>query len=205
MKLTGRGHRFAIGAGTTSRLPPYSGDLAASLQLMRGVRLLTNRLREGSMRRTLLGVGLLLLGFAPAASAQASYPTQTQLRREIRTLLLELREAASRRDWDAMAYAFPSSGPIRSRVHDVVAGGPNAGGLSFWTPTAKPDFDELVLVPVRSDLVALSLPFTHGSGAGSYGAVFERRGDQWQLTCFQEAFPTTNLAPGCVADLPGSQ
>jgi hypothetical protein len=157
------------------------------------------------MRRTLIGCGLLLLALSRSASAQNTRPTQTELRQEIRALLLDLRQAASNRDWAAMAHAFPSTGPIRARVHDVVVGGPSAGGLSFWTPAAQPDFDQLQLLPVRSDLVAISLPFTDGASVGSYGAVFERRDEQWKVSCFMEAFPTTNLAPGCVPDVPAPQ
>jgi hypothetical protein len=118
---------------------------------------------------------------------------------------VNLRDAAEHRDWTYMIPAFPTEGPLTERVRAVVTGGPGSGGLSFWTPTAAPDFDELTLAPIKEDLVAISLPFVDAGNPGSFGAVFERQAGEWRLTCFLEAFPAKPMQPGCVPDGPASQ
>jgi hypothetical protein len=145
---------------------------------------------------------LLLLVLAPSfLSAQRHHPSRSELSADVRQLLMGLREAAARHDWSTMSPSFPEDGAITERVRGVVVGGPGSGGLSFWTPSAKPDFDQLNVAPIKEDLVAISLPFDDNGNSGAFGAVFERREGAWQLTCFREAFPGTDLAPGCVPDL----
>jgi hypothetical protein len=123
----------------------------------------------------------------------------------VRRVLVNLRDAAAHRDWAYMMPAFPSEGAITERVRGVVTGGLGSGGLSFWTPTATPDFTKLALAPVKEDLVAISIPFIDNGNPGSFGAVFERQAGEWRLTCFQEAFPAKPMEPGCVPYGPAPQ
>jgi hypothetical protein len=120
------------------------------------------------------------------------------LRAEIRELVVALRAAAARRDWDAMSWAFPNGQPLTVRIHDVVAGGPDGGGLSFWAADARPDVDQLLVAPLDEGLVAISIPFTHRSSTGTFGAVFEKHAGMWRMRCFQETFPDQGPVAGCM-------
>jgi hypothetical protein len=93
---------------------------------------------------------------------------------------------------------------MTDRIHDVVAGGADGGGLSFWAQDARPAFDHLLVAAFAQDLVAISVPFTHMGSTGTFGAVFEKRQGAWQMRCFQEAFPDRGPVAGCMPADPDS-
>ena len=146
--------------------------------------------------RSLL-VAALLATVPSLAAAQGHQKTSAEIVAEVKRLLLSLRAAAEQRDWETVSHVLPPAGALRERIHAVVAGLPEGGGLSFWSPLAKPDFTALQVVAFASDLAAIAIPFTQEGSAGTYGAVFDKAGGHWRMRCFQEAFPEQPPQPGC--------
>jgi hypothetical protein len=121
---------------------------------------------------------------------------------QVRALVLQVRAAADRADWQALSQYFPAQSHWAESVRSVVESA-DKRNLSFWTRDAKLVRGGLRTQVLRSGVVAVATPFSINGRRGVWGAVFVKDGTAWGLSCARESMGSNvPIVAGCAGPDP---